>query len=110
MKLIDDTKSYVLDVIAGRHEPEGVRRLADFYWRGILIIAFLAIIGAVAYGIVDLLGVLNDLASTPDTAAPPPPALNRAILNATVEEFQTRQSQFSDPTSVPTSLIPDPSR
>ncbi|MDE1925024.1 MAG: hypothetical protein KGH79_02505 [Patescibacteria group bacterium] len=100
----------VRDAYASRFEPEGVRPLADIYWRTLLVLAVTLVLCAVLYGIWDLFGVLDALASVPDTSPPPPAALNRTTLETVVQGFQTRQTRFNDFGSTHSAAIPDPSR
>ncbi len=110
MKFHSDILGNARAAYEARHEPEGLRRLSDFYWRAVLITAFLVLIFVFLYGIWGLLRVLNDLGTTTGTSTPPPPTLNRATLNATVREFELREKQFNLLKTTRGATVPDPSR
>lgn len=96
--------------IVSRHEPEGMRVLSDIYWRTLLSIATLLVLSALVYGVWGLLRVLDDLNSVVRVSAPPPPAINRGVLNATMEGFETRSTQFELLKTKPGEIIHDPSK
>ena len=100
----------IRDVYVRKHSPEYARAPADFYWRGLLSIAFCIITLVIFYGVWDLLNVLNALSASLDTSAPPPPALDRAALNKVIQGFETRQVQFDALRKNPSAGISDPSR
>src|SRR3989338_8881374 len=81
-------------VLSSRHEPEGVRTLANLYWRTLLLVAFVAVILVFVYGIWGLLRVLDDLGAMVKVSAPPAPVLNRDVLDVTVEGINARRAQF----------------
>jgi hypothetical protein len=110
MKFWRDMMNCARDIYAARHEPEGLRRLADFYWRGVLSLAFLIAACAILYGVWNILNVLNDLSAAPDTSASPPPPLDRTQLDATLNGFEARQAQFNALETTPGPTIPDPSK
>jgi hypothetical protein len=97
-------------IIAARHEPEGVRILANLYWRTLLVAFLLIVTGVLMYGISGLLRVLNDLNGTTSVSASPPSALNRATLNATIRNFENRRLHFDLLKTTGREVIPDPSR
>lgn len=98
------------DIMALRHEPEGVRILSDFYWRALLLLAFFVVIVVAAYGAWGLSRVLGDLDSSVSVSTLPPPAMNRNVLEATVDGFEKRRARFESlQTGLPES-ISDPSR
>ena len=100
----------ITETLRNRHEPEEIRRLSDLYWYTLLIAAFLVLVLVFLYGTWVLIRVLHDLGAAPDTSPPPPPALNRAALNATVQEFETRQAEFENLKKASPPPITDPSR
>lgn len=105
-----DITGLVRDLYAARYEPEGVRMLADIYWRSLLSVASLVIVCALAWGIVDLLGVLDTLAAAPDTSPTPPAAFNRVTLKNLVQGFQARQAEFETLGTTPLPRVTDPSK
>ena len=97
-------------VVAGRHEPERIRVLANLYWRALLVVFLIIVITVLLYGIFGTLRVLRDLNGPGNVSAPPPPSLDRTILNAIIEGFENRQSQFNLLKTTRGKVIPDPSR
>lgn len=95
--------------VVSRHEPEGVRVLADMYWKTLLVLAVVVTIGAIVFGVWGLLRVLDAIGSAVRIAPPPPPALNRAVLDATMRGFENRRTNFERLKTTPGETIPDPS-
>jgi hypothetical protein len=110
MKLGGNILRRIRDTLDRKSEPEGVRTISDIYWKTLLASAFIALVCVFFYGTWDLLGVLNALAESADTSAPPPPALSRTTLDGVLQAFETRRSQFTNFKSSPPPAIPDPSR
>ena len=98
------------EAMSRRHEPEGVRILSNIYWRTLVLVEILIVGLAIAYGIWGLLRVLSDLGAISAASAPPPSALNRGVLDATVSGFEKRQAQFDLLKSSRGEPIADPSR
>ena len=96
------------DAITGRNEPED--RVLNLYWYALLIASVLIVVAVFLYGIWGLLRVLNDLSLMANVSGPPPSALNRATLDATVRGFEMRRSQFDLQKATRGEVIPDPSR
>lgn len=100
----------IRDLYGGRYQPEGLRPLAELYWRSLLVVSFFAIWFAILYGIWDMTGVLSTLAASPDTSPPPPSTLNKMTLDALVQEFDFRQQGFDSFTPATAPAVADPSR
>lgn len=98
------------ETLSDRYEPEHIRSLADLYWRTLLVTAFVVLVFVFLYSTWGLLRVLNNLSATLDTSAPPPPALNRSLLNATVRAFEDRKTRFEELKANPPAPVKDPSR
>ena len=98
------------DIATARREPEGVRILADIYWRLLLVTAFLMLVLVFLYSASSLTRIFEDLGATVDTRSPPPPALNHAQLSATIRGFEARRVQFDDLKIHPPRPIPDPGK
>lgn len=82
------------DMYAGRHQPENLRRLTDLYWRTLLSLALVVVVGVFTYGILTLNRVLDALGDAYSVAPTPAPALDRAKLNTTVDGFEARGARF----------------
>jgi len=110
MKFGGDMLKNIGETIKNRHEPEEIRRFSDLYWYSLLISAFVVLILVFLYSTWALLRILNDLSSAPDTSGPPPPALNRAELNAVIQEFESRETEFENLKAARAPARTDPSR
>lgn len=84
----------VRDVFSDRSDPHRIHLLADWYWKGMLLVAFVVVASIFAYGLFSLTRILSGLSGALDTSAPPPPALNRSQLDATVAAFDARKAAF----------------
>jgi len=93
-----------------RFEPEGIRPLAEMYWRTLMLIASLLCLAALLFGIWNLFSVFDTLSSLADTSPPPPAAFSSSALHALSGGFDARQTQFNTFTSNPPSAAPDPSK
>lgn len=109
MMSFDDIQVRARDLLASRFEPEGIRPLGDIYWRSLLGVAVALIVCAIAYGLLDLFGVLNTLASAADTSPLPPAALDRSVLKNVVQGFSDREATFTKFQTTAPAAIPDPS-
>ena len=110
MKFLNNILARLRDAYAARYEPEGLRPLADTYWRSVLAIAFVVAVLAVLYGVWDLADVLNGLSASADAPVTPAPALDRSKLEATLNGFQARDTQFNSLETNPSQVISDPSK
>lgn len=91
-----------------RNEPDNVRLLADVYWKALLFSALLILVIVFLYSTWGLVRILGNLSVALDTSAPPPPALNRGDLNATIKAFEARETQFVDLKTNPSAEVKDP--
>ena len=104
-------KQGVRDMYSYRHTPENMRAFAEFYWRTLLYSASALALLAIGLGIWELSSVLQDFSTGARVggSAQPVPALNKAQLKNTLENFQTREARFEAlKTSVP--KFTDPSK
>ena len=109
MKFLTDILHSIRDIYAARFEPEGVRPLSDVYWKTLLVLAFLTLIGVFFYGTWGLLRVLEELGATNANGTTPAPPLNRAALTGTLRGFEERQAEF-ERLKTSSSPVNDPSR
>ena len=92
---------------AARHEPENMRPLAEVYWRALLMIGLIMVIGVLAYGTSEFIGVMSNLSAENPSNAPASTALNRPQLQSILSVAHNRQMRFDTPqTATPT----DPSK
>lgn len=82
------------EILSDRSDPHHLHILADWYWKGVLLLAFIAMASVFTYSIFVLVRIQSGLSAVLDTSAPPPPALNRAELDATVAAFDARKAAF----------------
>jgi len=93
-----------------RYEPENLRPLADMYWRSMLALMLVSIVGVIMFGLWEFVAVVDSLASAQGNAnSTPPVALNRPELEATLHAYDARQEQFRASLSAPVTAK-DPSR
>src|SRR3989344_6051526 len=79
-----------------RDEPEGLGRLADLHWRGLLFLAAFVVVCAVVYGAVKLIGVAGDNSDGTGVLVLPGSgfALDQEVLKATLEGFAARGAHY----------------
>jgi hypothetical protein len=90
-----------------RHEPESLRPLAEIYWRALLSVAALCVVGILAYGVSEFVSVLDQLSSGGAAMSNPPTVLDRNQLESTLRAFDARTT-ISNP--LPSAGVVDPSR
>ena len=96
-----------------RYEPEYARAFANLYWRALLALACIVIVGAGVYGTVVFLGALSRPDAGATTAGPGIPAgsnLNRPQLDAILQGFAARQETFKSLQSGSVPSVQDPSK
>ena len=109
MKYLTAFWNGIHDSFTGRDEPDRIRKVADLYWRGLLLAAFVILVFVFLYSIWGLTRILDNLSVALDTSAPPPPALNRMELNAAVSAFDARRAQFEALKTDRSTAVKDPS-
>jgi hypothetical protein len=93
-----------------RYEPEGVRSLAESYWRILLSFSFISIVLILFFGVWEFIGVVENLSSAQTGGfTAHPVSLNRSQLEATLNAYQMRQFQYKDTQTNPRTFA-DPSR
>jgi len=92
-----------------REEPESYAALAEHFWRALLFLATLIIIGVISYGSLTFFSALKseeDAAALTEGRAA---ALDREALRATLDGFALRKAQYDLIKATPLQ-IPDPSK
>lgn len=89
-----------------RFEPEGMRELADIWWRFLLILAAIATLVALLGGISTLMSVLGAISESPGPTTPPPPALSRSQLQQVLDALSARAAAYDGAAS--TEAVPEP--
>jgi hypothetical protein len=101
-------------IIRDRSDPQYARVFADLYWRGLLIIATLVVIGVAAYGASTFFGTLSQLNPIAGSGSPAPvptaASIDRGALDATIAGFAARQAQFQALQQNPIPPIADPAQ
>ena len=92
-----------------REEPENMRTLGVYLWRGLLILALLSVIGAAWLGLQELGAVTQADNVTPTASAPPAP-LDPNKLQSQITQFSTKQQQYQTISQSPLPQIADPSK
>jgi hypothetical protein len=90
-------------------EPEHIRRLADIFWRALLLIVLLYLVLCITYGEWLLYNVLHDSETIPAQTLPPAP-LDRASIDATLSGLQAREDHYNSLKAHPNVAVPDPSK
>lgn len=90
-----------------RHEPESMRPLAEVYWRMLLLIGLVLVVGVLLYGASEFFGVIANLSSDGPAKSRPAATLNRNQLQDTLQALHQRTQNFDAP---PATTIPDPSK
>ncbi|MBI4088318.1 hypothetical protein HY418_02990 [Candidatus Kaiserbacteria bacterium] len=109
MKFLHNILARLRDLYANRSEPEGARAFAMYFWRALLLAAFVTLVVSISYGERVLYSVLNDLGAAPQTVLPAAP-IDRATLNAVVSGLEARQSAYDSLKARSRVAVPDPSR
>jgi hypothetical protein len=94
MKNILQTSGWA-EAYARRIEPENIRTLADMYWAMLLLIAGIAILLGIGYGIWQLLWADSN-ATFDTTTSAGIVGFNREQLQLIVQAFEKRQAAFEE--------------
>lgn len=82
------------ELYAARHEPENVRPLAEAYWRALLVLSALLIIGILFFGAWEFASVMRKISTSSNGNAPKVDVLDRTKLEDTLAKFAERQSTY----------------
>jgi len=107
------TATHLRTIYDHRYEPEYSRVFADLYWRALLILACIAIVGAGICGASIFFGALPTSAPDVSVNASDIAAgsnLDRLQLDATLNSFTAREEKFRSLQTAPIPLVPDPSK
>lgn len=104
----DTMQSNVRGLFAMHGEPEKARRLADIFWRAMLLLILLYLIISISYGEWLLYRALRDIEAAPMQALPPAP-IDRTSIDAVVSGLQARQQHYDSLKAHPNTAVPDPS-
>ena len=92
-----------------RNEPEQVRVLGMFFWRCLLIAAFIIVLCAFWVGYQEL-GAVSQAESFAPSSQNAPPPLSVTQLNATLDFYSAQQSQYQTLSGSPLPSVADPSK
>ena len=92
---------------AARNEPENMRPLAEVYWRALLTLGLLMVVGVLMYGTWEFFGVIANLSSADATTAPSSATLDRNQLQNMLDSLNARQKGFD---ALPGVTASDPSK
>lgn len=109
MKFFTNIWNYTREVWSFRHEPEHFRKLADFYWRALLVLAALIVIGSGTYGVMKFMAALQEREDALGPSGGGVPLLNKKDLEATLEGFAARAAAYESFKTTPPKIA-DPSR
>ncbi|HEV3244838.1 MAG TPA: hypothetical protein VG102_00585 [Candidatus Paceibacterota bacterium] len=91
-----------------RNEPEGLRALATAFWRGLVVVAFLALLCALWFGSQEL-DAASQAENVKNTYAAPRSPFDPAQLQSTLAAFSARQSEYQSLSTSPLPSVADPS-
>jgi hypothetical protein len=110
MKIFSDTFDHLRALYRARHEPENLRPLADMYWRFILALALLSVLGVALFGLWQFVMVVENLsAAQSGNNSASPVMFNRAKLDGVLRAYDARQAQY-DASASSAVTITDPSK
>lgn len=94
----------------GRHEPENMRPLAEWYWRTLLSVAFIALWVVIAYGVWEFYDVLRKLSAGQNLRpSEQPQLLSKEQLSEILAAYEAREGRFISEQGTPPQIA-DPSR
>jgi hypothetical protein len=110
MKFSNDTWNELRSLYEGRHQPESLQLLAELYWRTLLSVSLVCVVGILIFGTWEFISVLGELSSSQGGANSAPPAvLNRPQLESVLNTYDARQATYQATQANPVS-IGDPSK
>lgn len=97
-------------MLAGRHEPENLKPMADALWNSLLVFAAVSVGAFLCYGLWIFWGTIENLNSPYVTSQPTPtPGLSRLKLQEVLQGYDARSAQFES-TRTGGVTVSDPSR
>lgn len=97
------------DAYEARRDPEGMRMLARMYWRMLIMLLAVMVIGGFYFGVQELFTTLATLSGSPADAGKPQSALDRSRLEATLQSFSSKAASYQQGVGLAASTT-DPSR
>lgn len=88
-----------------RHEPEHMKVLALIYWRTLLALSALTMLGFVVWGAVLLFNATQDLGSLPAQGGGRAGTLNKEQLRETLEGFEARRARYEALKTAPIQIV-----
>ena len=88
----------VVSAYENRQAPEGVRSLAQLYWRLLLFAALLLVVGSIGYGAWSLLNAITATNMAVPVTKPVPASIGieRSDLDSLVSAYVSRKVRFDD--------------
>jgi hypothetical protein len=99
----------VKEMYAARHEPENLRPLAESFWRMLLMIALLLMVGAAVFGVWKFIAVVHVIGAANGAPSSSRAALDRNRLDRFLSDLNARRASFEAAANAGIST-PDPSR
>ncbi len=110
MKVFSDTFDRLRALYRARHEPENLRPLADMYWRFMLALALLSVVGVALFGLWQFVMVVENLSAAQSGYSSAPPVIfNRTKLENVLRAYDARQAQY-DASASNAVTVTDPSK
>ena len=110
MKIFSDTFNRLRALYRARYEPENLRPLADMYWRFILALALLSIVGVIMFGLWQFVAVVENLSAAQSGSTSASPVIfNRTKLESVLRAYDARQAQY-DASASSAATVTDPSK
>ena len=113
MKTLD--QSFIRQLRAlyeNRYEPEYAHAFADIYWRTLLVVACIVVLGVGGFGAYTFFSALSQLNSTTATqsAIPTNAPIDQGKIETVEQSFAARLSDFAALQAGPVTAVPDPSK
>jgi hypothetical protein len=102
--------SRIKDAWNYRSEPERTRFIAGIYWRSLLALLVCVAVAAIFLGIGELGAVMQASSTEVSGTGGGTPSISRAQIQATLDIFSARQTDYQALSSAPVSSIGDPSK
>lgn len=107
------TLRHIKSLLANPYEPENMRALIDVYWRILLGIAAISMVGIFAYGALKLMFVMDDVTTMNSNASSSTSSaliIRSDQIDRVLNGFVVRRDQFENLKASSTRIIVDPSQ
>jgi hypothetical protein len=82
------------EAFANRHEPANLRLISEAYWRALLLIALIALVGVIGFGLWQFSAVMKKISTENISAATAKDAVDKQKLEQVIILYQAQLLEY----------------